>query len=141
METGKIKDYFDQEIKDKQLLIKKLSKYITDFDYTDKILTVFLTVFSGANIFLYVKTKKRPLGLINSIFSLVFCLGSLVIKKVLYETKIRKKKDNRLLYLAKNNLDCVETLVSQAIVDQIMMNDEFKAIMNEEKTMAIKKAQ
>ena len=36
-----MKDCFDQEVKDQELLIKKLSKYITGFDYTDKILTVF----------------------------------------------------------------------------------------------------
>ena len=41
IEIGKIKDYFDQEIKDQELLIKKLSKHITGFDYADKILTVF----------------------------------------------------------------------------------------------------
>ena len=41
IEIGKIKDYFDQEIKDQPILIKILSKYITGFDYTDKILTVF----------------------------------------------------------------------------------------------------
>ena len=29
------------------------------FDYTDKILTVFLTVFSGTNIFAHVKTKNK----------------------------------------------------------------------------------
>ena len=41
IEIGKIKDYSDQEIKEQQILIKNLSKYITGFDYTDKILTVF----------------------------------------------------------------------------------------------------
>ena len=46
-----MKDYFDQEIKYQQLLTSKLSKYLTGFDYPDKILTVFLTDFSGANIF------------------------------------------------------------------------------------------
>ena len=45
MERGKIKDYFDEEIKYQQLLTSKLSKYLTGFDYADKILTVFLTVF------------------------------------------------------------------------------------------------
>ena len=29
------------------------------FDYTDKILTVFLTVFSGTNIFAHAKVKKN----------------------------------------------------------------------------------
>ena len=64
-----------------------------------------------------------------------------MIKKVLHEAKIRKKKHNKLLYLAKNKLDCVEMLVSQAIVDQIISHYEFKAIMNEKKTMTIKKTQ
>ena len=44
IEIGKIKDYFEQEIKHQQNLTSKLSKYLTCFDYTDKILTVFLTV-------------------------------------------------------------------------------------------------
>ena len=41
IETGKIKDYFDKEIKYQQALTNKLSKYLTCFDYADKILTVF----------------------------------------------------------------------------------------------------
>ena len=41
IEIGKIKDYFDQEIQYQQNLTSKLGKYLTCFDYTDKILTVF----------------------------------------------------------------------------------------------------
>ena len=63
IEICKIKDYFDQEIKDQELLIKKLSKYITGFDCTENILTIFLTVFSGVNIFSHVKKRKHA-GLI-----------------------------------------------------------------------------
>ena len=62
MEIGKIKDYFDQEIKYQQVLTNRLSKYLTGFDYADKILTVFLTVFSGTNIFAHLKTDKKLLG-------------------------------------------------------------------------------
>ena len=42
MEIGKIKDYFDQEIKYQQVLTKRLSKYITCIDYTDKIYKLYL---------------------------------------------------------------------------------------------------
>ena len=56
IEISKVKESFETEIKDQELLTKKLSKYITCFDYADKILTVFLTVFSGTNIFAHVKT-------------------------------------------------------------------------------------
>ena len=65
-EISKIKDYVECEIKDQELLTKKLSKYITCFDYTDKILTVFLTIFSGVNMFPHVKEKKYT-ELISSI--------------------------------------------------------------------------
>ena len=43
-EISKIKDYFESEIKTQELLTKKFSKCITCFDYTDKIVTVFLTI-------------------------------------------------------------------------------------------------
>ena len=109
IEIGKIKDYFECEIKEQELLIKKLSKYITGFDFYDKILTVFLTVFSGVNFLSHIKTKTYT-RLISSVFSLFFCLSVGIIKKLLYETKRRKKKHNKLLYLAKNKLDCIEML-------------------------------
>ena len=50
---------------------------------------------------MHAKNKKILLGLITSVFSLVFYLGSGIIQIVLHETKIRKKKHTKLLYLAK----------------------------------------
>ena len=113
------------------MLTNKLSKYLTGFDYTDNILTVFLTVFSGTNIFLRVLGEKQLLGLIASVFSLLFCLSSGVVKKLQQETKTRKKKHNKLLYLAKNKLDCVEILVSKSVQDGIIDHNELLAIMKE----------
>ena len=83
MEIGKIKDCFNQEMQYQQVLTSKLSKYLTCFDYTDKILTVILTVFSGAIIFAYAKDKKSLLGLIISVFCLLFCLSAGIIKKII----------------------------------------------------------
>ena len=64
------------------------------FDYADKILIIFLTVFSGINIFAHVKEEKQLLRLITSVFSLLFCLSSGVVKNLQQETKTRKKKQN-----------------------------------------------
>ena len=94
-EISKIKDYFNEEIQYKQLLTNKLSKYVTIFDYSNKILTVVLTVFSGKNIFSNVKNKQL-LGLITSVFSLLFSLSFGIIIKLQQETKLRKK-NNKLL--------------------------------------------
>ena len=68
-EISKINDYFNEEIQYQQFLTNKLSKYLTVFDYSNKILTVVLTVFSGTNIFSNVD-NKQSLGLITSAFSL-----------------------------------------------------------------------
>ena len=80
-EISKIKDYFNEELQYQQLLTNKLSKYLTVFDYSDKILTVILTVFSGTIIFSNVKNKQL-LGLITSVFSLLFSLSFGIIIKL-----------------------------------------------------------
>ena len=73
-EISRIKTYFSEEIQYQQSLTNKLGKYLTVFDYSNKVLTVVLTVFSGTNIFSNVN-KKQLLGLINSVFSLSFSLS------------------------------------------------------------------
>ena len=135
IEIGQIKNYLDQEIKYQQLLAGKLSKYLNGFDYADTILTIFLTVFSGTNTFAHVTGRKQLLGLITSVFSLFFCLSFGVVKKLQQETKARKKKHNKLLYLAKNKLDCNEMLVSKSIMDGIIDYNEFLAIMKDKKRL------
>ena len=127
------KDSFNEEIQYQQSLTNKLSKYLTVFDYSNKILTVFLTVFSGTNIYAHVKKKKKLLGLITSVFSLIFSLSFRIVIKLQQETKIRKKKHNKLLYLRKNKLDCIEMLISNSIKDGIISHDEYLEILKEKR--------
>ena len=79
-------------MKYQQLFTSKVSKYLTGFDYADKPLTVFLTVFSGTNIFAHVRGRKQLLGLVTSVFSLLFCLSSGVVKKTTTRNKKEKEK-------------------------------------------------
>ena len=73
------------------------------------------------------------LGLISSIFSSLFCLGSAIVKKLLYKTRINKKSHNKLLYLSKSKLDCIEMLISKSVEDEIIDHNEFTAIIKEKK--------
>ena len=91
-EISKRKDYFNKEIDYQQSLTNKLNKYLTIFYILNKILTVLLTVFSSTNIFAHIKKKKKVLGLITSIFSLIFSLSFGIIIKLKQEIKIKKKK-------------------------------------------------
>ena len=56
-----------------------------------------------------------------------------IIIKLKQETKLRKKKHNKLLYLAKNKLDCIEMLISNSIKDGIINHNEFLEILKEKK--------
>ena len=71
-------------------MIKKINKYITGFDYTDKILIVLSATFSGVSILSHLKIKKHT-SLVSSILILFFSLSTVIIKKLLYETKKERK--------------------------------------------------
>ena len=43
----------------------------------------------------------------------------------------KKKKYNEIIMLAKNKLNSIETLMSQALIDLDMNHEEFKTIVNE----------
>ena len=131
-ERSQIKNYFNEEIQYQQSLTNELSKYLTVFDYSNKILTVFLTVFSRTNIISNVNNKQL-LGLITSVFSISFFLSFGIIIKLQQETKLRKKKHNKLLHLAKNKLHCIEMLISNSIRDGIISHGGCVEILKEKK--------
>ena len=79
-EINKIKDYLESEIKEQETMFKKLSKCTTGFDYTDQILIVLSSVFSGISILSHLKIKKHT-GLISSCF-FVFFINYISNKKV-----------------------------------------------------------
>ena len=139
IEIGKIKDYFNEEIQYQQSLTNKLSKYLTILDYINKILTVFLTVFSSTNIFTHIKTNKQLPGLISSAFSLIRSFFYGIVIKLKEETKLRKKNHNKLLYLCKNKLDCVEMLISNSIKDGIIDHNKFLEIFFKKRLCLFKK--
>ena len=49
-EINKIRDYFDNEIKETKDIIKKLNKYLVSFDYLDKIFITFSASFGTLSI-------------------------------------------------------------------------------------------
>ena len=84
-EINRTENYFESEIREQREIIRRLSKYVTGLDCADKILTDFLTKFSGVNIFSHIKDKKIS-GLVTSIFSLISCINIGMI------TKLKKHK-------------------------------------------------
>ena len=49
-ETNKIRDYFNNEIKERKYIIKKLNRYLVSFDYLDKIFITLSASFGTLSI-------------------------------------------------------------------------------------------
>ena len=54
-------------------------------------------------------------------------------------TKNRKKKHNKIIVLAKNKLNTIDTLLSNALNDSEISHEEFTNIINEENIYEIMK--
>ena len=82
-EIKKIKKYFNSEIQERTIMSKKLSKYITAFDYFDKTLIVFSATSGGISIISFTSVIGVPVGIASASFSLIFFLATGIIKKLL----------------------------------------------------------
>ena len=86
----KIENYFINEINQKKLCSKKLSKYVTIFDYIDKILIVLSATSSSVSIISFISIIDVPAGIASASFTLIFSITVGIIKKLL-STTIKKK--------------------------------------------------
>ena len=71
-EINKIKEYFDNEIKERKYIIKKLNKYLVSFDYLDKIFITLSASFSTLCIASCATVLGLPVGIAGSSLTLIF---------------------------------------------------------------------
>ena len=130
-EINKIRDYFNNEIKERKYIIKKLNKYIVSFDYLDKIFIALSASFGTLGIASYASVVGTPAGIADSSLTLIFTIGTGISKSLLKVTKKRKRKNNKIIELAKNKLNTIDTLLSSALNDSEMSREEFSNIITE----------
>ena len=128
-EKSKVENYFNQEINQRKSCSKKLSKYVTIFDYIDKILIVLSATARGFCIVSHGTIIGAPVGIASAGFTIAFCLTKEIIKKLLSTTRSKTKNHNKILMLAKSKLKSIETLVSQVLIDMDISHKEFITIL------------
>ena len=92
-EINKIKEYFDNGIKEKKDIIKKSNKYLVSFDYLDKIFITLSASFDTLSIASYAAVLGIPVGIAGSSLTLIFTIGTGIDKSVLKVIKKKKKKN------------------------------------------------
>ena len=93
----KIRDYFIAEIEEKELMSKRLTKYIASFDFFDKSLIVLSVATSGISISSFANVIGAPIGIVSASFSLAFSIFTGIVKKLLKTTRNLKKSIIKLL--------------------------------------------
>ena len=74
-EINKIRDYFNNEIKERKDTIKKLNKYLVSFDYLDKIFITLSASFGTLSIASYASVIGIPAGIAGSSLTLISTIG------------------------------------------------------------------
>ena len=78
-----IENYFYQEINQRKSCSKKLNKYLTTFDYIDKILIVLRATSSGVSIISFTSIVGAHLGIASASFTSIFSLTTGIVKNCL----------------------------------------------------------
>ena len=130
-EINKIKDYLNSEIKERKDIIKKISKYIVAFDYADKVFITLSASFGTLSIASYPMIVGIPVGIAGASLTLICTVTTGVVKTLLNITRKKKKKHNKIIALARNKLNVIENLISQALIDSEITHEEFSKIIYE----------
>ena len=129
---SEMEDYFITKIKERELMSKKLSKYISFFNYFDKSL-IFLSVTSGSvSIASFTAVIGIPVGIASASLSFPYSLCTGLAKKLLKSTRNKKKKHNKIVMLARSKLSSIESKISEALINNQISHEDL-TIINEER--------
>ena len=95
---------------------------------------IVLSVTSGSiSIALFATVIGIPVGITSANLSLAFSLRTGLAKKVLKATRNKKKKHNKLVMLARSKLNSIESKISEALINNQIIQEDFITIINEER--------
>ena len=130
---NEIENYFIAEIKEREVMSKKLSKYIASFDYFDTSLIVLSATSGTISIVSLATVIGAAIGIASASLSLTFSLCTGLVKKLLKATRNKKKKHNKIVLLPRSKLNSIESKISEALVNNQISHEDFMTTINEER--------
>ena len=128
---NEIKYYFVAEIKERKLMSKRLSKYISSFNYFDKLFIVLSVTTGTISITSFAVVVGVLLGMMSASCSLAFSSTTGIVKNLLKTARNKKKKRNKIFMLARSKVKSIESKISKA--NNEISHEDFMTIINEEK--------
>ena len=128
-----VTDYFIGETRERELIIKRLSKYISFFHYSHKSLIVLFVTSDSNSVASFSTVIGAPVGIASASFSLAFSMSTGIVKKLLKKHQIKIKGIIKLLCYARSKLNSIESNISEALMYNEIGYEDFTTIINEEK--------
>ena len=132
---NEIKDYFAAEIKEGELMSKRLSKYIASFDYFGESLIVLSITTDSISIASFANFVGTPVRIMSPSCSLACSIATGIVKKLLKTTRNKKKKHNKIVTLSRSKLNSIESKISKALTNNEISHEDFMTVFNEEKNI------
>ena len=133
---NEIKEYFVAEMKERELMSKRLSKYIASFDYFDKSLIVLSVTTGSISIASFATVIGAPVGMMSASCSLAFSITTGFVKKFLKTIRNKKKKHNKIVILARSKLNSIESKRTEALTNNEISHKDLMTIITEEKNIS-----
>ena len=134
-ETG---NYFLKEIERNELMSKKHKKVSTTLNYIEHLLVLVSTITGCISISAHASLLGIPIGITSSAIGLKICAIATGIKKYKSTIKKKKNKHDKIVLLAKSKLNAIEVLISKALIDSNISQDQFVLTNNVVKEYDVK---
>ena len=125
--------YSTADIIERELMSKRLSKYIASFDYFGKSLIVLSAASCSISIASFEIVIGTPVGIASANFSIASSMSTGMINKLLKTTQNRKKKHNKTVVLGRSKLNSIKNKISEALISNEISHEDFMTIINKEK--------
>ena len=100
-------------------------KDCTTLNHVEHFLIVASTITESISISAFASLISIPIGITSSSIGLKIPANNVGIKRYTSLIKEKKKKHNKIVLIAKSNLNSIEFLVSKALIDSNISHDEF----------------
>ena len=108
----------------------KHKKVCTTRNYIEHFLILASTITGCISISAFASLIGIPIGITISTIGLNICEITAEIKNCRSVIKTKKKKHDKIVFLAKSKLNKIEVLISKALIDAVLSHDEFVLIKN-----------
>ena len=121
------RNYFPEEIKSNELMSKKHKKVCKTLNYIEYFRILASKIIGYISISAFSSLIGVPIGITSSATEFKICAITTGIKSIITN---KKKKHDKIVFLAKSKLNSIEVFISKALIDSVISHDESVLITN-----------